>query len=114
MNRIVAAIIGAGLMSFTLSSCKIFKRKPGKKQKAQTEAQAKLLDSAGKVLKNDIALADTNELMKNRLAALSPVWMRTPALNTFSAKAKMHYEGGDKSYDFIANIRMKKDSVVWV
>jgi hypothetical protein len=114
MNRIVAAIIGAGLLSCTLSSCKIFKRKPGKKQKAQTEAQARLLDSAGKALKNDLALVDTNELMKKRLAELSPLWLRTAELNTFSTKAKMHYEGGDKSYDFIANIRIKKDSIIWV
>ena len=26
----------------------------------------------------------------------------------------MHYEGGDKSFDFVANIRMKTDSIIWV
>lgn len=115
MNRIVTALLGAGLLSScTLSSCAIFKRKPGKKQKAKTEAQAKLLDSAGKALKSDLAVVDTNEIMKQQLTVLSPLWMRTAALNTFSTKAKMHYEGGDKSYDFIANIRLKKDSIVWV
>lgn len=114
MNRIVAVMLGAGLLSCTLSSCKIFKRKPGKKQKAKTEAQAKLLDSAGKALKNDLVVVDTNEMMKERLTGLAPLWTRTTELNTFSTKAKMHYEGGDKSYDFIANIRMKKDSIVWI
>src|SRR5215213_2919594 len=35
--------------------------------------------------------------------------------NTFSAKIKVDYRGGDgKSYDFNAFLRMKKDSVIWV
>ena len=35
--------------------------------------------------------------------------------NTFSAKVKVDYRGGDgRSYDFNAFIRMRKDSVIWV
>jgi hypothetical protein len=35
--------------------------------------------------------------------------------NTFSAKIKVDYRGGDgKNYDFNAFLRMKKDSVIWV
>lgn len=35
--------------------------------------------------------------------------------NTFSAKVKVDYRGGDgKSYDFNAFLRMRKDSVIWV
>jgi hypothetical protein len=35
--------------------------------------------------------------------------------NTFSAKVKVDYRGGDgKSYDFNAFMRMRKDSVIWV
>lgn len=35
--------------------------------------------------------------------------------NTFSAKVKVDYRGGDgKNYDFNAFLRMKKDSVMWV
>ncbi|HYF33344.1 MAG TPA: DUF4292 domain-containing protein [Chitinophagaceae bacterium] len=35
--------------------------------------------------------------------------------NTFSAKIKVDYRGGDgKSYDFNAFLRMRKDSVIWV
>ena len=35
--------------------------------------------------------------------------------NTFSAKIKVNYRGGDgKSYDFNAFVRMKKDSVIWM
>jgi hypothetical protein len=35
--------------------------------------------------------------------------------NTFSAKIKVAYRGGDgKDYDFNAFLRMKKDSVIWV
>ena len=35
--------------------------------------------------------------------------------NTFSAKIKVNYRGGNgKSYDFNAFVRMKKDSLIWV
>lgn len=35
--------------------------------------------------------------------------------NTFSAKVKVDYRGGDgKNYDFNAFLRMRKDSVIWV
>lgn len=35
--------------------------------------------------------------------------------NTFSAKIKVDYRGGDgKNYDFNAFLRMKKDSVIWI
>src|SRR5215213_958551 len=35
--------------------------------------------------------------------------------NTFSAKVKVDYRGGDgKNYDFNAFLRVRKDSVIWV
>lgn len=35
--------------------------------------------------------------------------------NTFSAKLKVHYEGGDgKDYEFNAFLRIRKDSMIWV
>jgi hypothetical protein len=42
------------------------------------------------------------------------IWQKRILFNTFTAKAKMHYESGDKNLDFVANIRMKKDSIIWV
>lgn len=32
----------------------------------------------------------------------------------FSGKAKVRYNDGDKSQNFTANIRMKKDSIIWI
>ena len=35
--------------------------------------------------------------------------------NTFSAKMKVNYEGGDgKGYDFTAYLHMKRDSIIWI
>jgi len=48
------------------------------------------------------------------ISALLPLKERSIAFTTFSGKAKMHYEGGGDKQDFVANIRMRKDSVIWV
>lgn len=113
MNKLLYGFAAIGLMSCTLPSCKLLKHKPSKKKKAENAVQAKLLDSATSAIKNNVVI-DTNGAMKAMIAQTAPVWQKRIDLRTFSTKAKMHYEGGDKSYDFIANIRMQKDSVIWV
>lgn len=45
---------------------------------------------------------------------LVELWNREIAYTTFTGKAKMHYEGMGMKHDFTANIRMAKDSVIWV
>lgn len=111
MNKLVYGFVGLGLMSVTLSSCKLFKHKTGKKKKAEMAAQAKLLDSASAAIKNEANPIDSNTVLIEQTAS---VWQKRIEPGTFSTKAKMHYEGGDKSIDFVANIRMKKDSIIWV
>ncbi len=39
---------------------------------------------------------------------------RTAPFQTFSGKAKMEYESGDKSQDFTATFRIRHDSAIWV
>lgn len=48
------------------------------------------------------------------IAKAMPYWDRTFPYNTFSGKAKMHYEGDGQKQDFIANFRVVKDSAIWV
>lgn len=44
----------------------------------------------------------------------SPLWTHTIPFSTFSGKARCHYEQGQNKQDFTANIRIKKDEVIWV
>lgn len=97
-----------------LPSCKLGKHKRSKKSKAIAEAKAKQIDSAATAIKTAVivdTLAAQNEaLIKEK----SSIWMQRIDFTTLSAKAKIHYEGGDKNLDFVAQIRMQKDSVIWV
>lgn len=34
--------------------------------------------------------------------------------NTFSGRAKVHFEGGGQSHDFVANIRMERGKTIWI
>ncbi|MCB0697024.1 MAG: DUF4292 domain-containing protein [Chitinophagaceae bacterium] len=45
---------------------------------------------------------------------LIPLWQHQVVFNTFKGKAKMHYEGSGQRQDFAANIRMARDSVIWI
>lgn len=114
MNKIGYWVVGLGLMSVTLPSCRIFKHKTSKKKKAEMAAQAALMDSTTSVLRNQTTNADTDEAQKALIQQTQSVWDKKIDLKTFSTKAKLHYEGGGKSIDFVANIRMRKDSVIWV
>lgn len=108
---------GIWILLFTcllLPSCKMLKHKRSKKSKAIAEAKAKQLDSAATAIKVAVVvdtLAAQNEaLIKEK----SSIWQHRIEFGTLSAKAKLHYEGGDKNLDFVAQIRMQKDSVIWV
>ena len=47
-------------------------------------------------------------------AQLMPLYARELSWNTFSGKAKAHYQGADKDEEFNAVIRMKKDQAIWI
>lgn len=114
MNKLLYSTCAVLLLSTTLPSCALLKHKPSKKKKKEHVAQVKALDSAATALKNSVVLVDSGLIMKTLIEQTAPIWQHRLSLNTFSAKAKMHYESGDKSFDFVANIRMRKDSIIWV
>lgn len=63
--------------------------------RGQSEAMA--IDAEGKAL----------------ATSLLPLWLAEQQYKTFSAKAKIHYEGNGDRQDFTAHFRIRKDSVIW-
>ena len=45
---------------------------------------------------------------------LEPLLNHNIAFNTFKGKAKMNYGNGDMGQEFTANIRMARDSIIWI
>lgn len=114
MNKLVCSLLVMGCMSATLPSCKLFRHKTSKKKKEATAQQAKVLDSAAAAIRNVAVVDSGNGNMKALIDSTASVWQQKSTLRTFSTKAKMHYESGDKNYDFVANIRLRQDSLIWV
>ncbi len=133
MNKIVAGFFFIAI-SLSLSSCSLVKSLKRHKHKA-TDSVAIVDSSAlGKdtktpviatidtvvkkdttlVANNDKAREDSIAKWKLNMDAVMPIWKHRMAYNTFSGKAKVHYEGADDSYDFNANFRIRKDSAIWI
>jgi hypothetical protein len=63
---------------------------------------------------DSIAFPVVNAEKQQLMQSLLPLWNRTFQFGSFSAKAKMHYEGRGAKHDFTAHFRIKKDQVIWV
>lgn len=128
-RRWIVSALTMLLISLTLSSCKLFKHKTSKKDKAIALRAKQVADSTSLAIKSEMSKTDSLNIGKvsdsatldstsifanNMLLRTEAIWQKRIQFNTFSAKAKMHYEGGEKSLDFVANIRIKKDSIIWV
>ena len=94
-----------------LPSCTLFKRLP--RIRFVQESGPLTRDTTIATLKNNV-VADTSLAKKQLISKTKEIWTKKTDFRTFSTKAKMHYDDGEKSYDFIANIRMRKDSIIWV
>ena len=46
--------------------------------------------------------------------AVTPVYNKKITYETFSTKAKVNFEGPDDKNDFTANIRIRRDSAIWI
>ena len=97
MTRIVTII----LFLFLLASCR-------STRKIQTAINKK--DSAALAI--DAYRADSLLFIKNTLARIDSNRIQ---YTTFNSKVNIDYKGGDgKKYDVNANIRMYKDSAIWI
>lgn len=123
MNKCVAIVL-LGLAGF-LSSCNILKR-PNSKNVTIDTANAAPIDTFGLAPVPPPLPADTaTAIATSEPSAISaekqqlidqllPLWNSSAEYKTFKGKAKMHYRGGGMDQDFTANIRIAKDSLVWI
>ena len=114
MNKIVVTALLLAVM-LTFSSCNLFRRVFHRKPR----------HTAGNVIPADNAVAKTDTAKTpfsgtdtakstGMLSSLLPLWNRSIAYNTFSGKAKVHYEGKGDQQDFTAIIRMERGRKIWV
>ena len=111
------------LCSMLAGSCSFHRRVAGKHaRKVEIDTTAKksiavVSDTVAKatVIKDTTATSlPSADSSKFWLARLTPIWESRLSYNTFSGKAKVHYEAKDNSQEFTANFRLKRDSVIWV
>ncbi len=123
MNRTV--LIWIPLLLLVFASCK-----PGKKlaRKNKAGTDSTIVDTVANVPEPKIELFDVGEhvielpvdtaalVPEDRIAGptLEPLLNNTVTFNTFKGKAKMTYIGGEMNQDFTANIRMARDSIIWI
>lgn len=114
MNKIktgIACLLFAVLM---VSAC-------GGSKKAARRDKAKHKDSTAiTVIQSTDSLVRPSEAVehpdmdKQVANTFIPVWKHEIPFNSFSGKAKCHYAGSGQSYDFTANIRVRKDQAAWI
>lgn len=124
MNKTLLIWVPALLLVF--ASCK-----PGKKlaRKGKAVADTTVVDTTVVVPRPQIELFDAveqnvTELPVDTVASVPEDTIASPLLeplfnngimfNTFKGKAKMNYSGGGMSQEFTANIRMARDSIIWI
>lgn len=112
MIKSIAKLCALVLIVLTTDSCKLLRHKRGKRQKERAAVETRRLDSLAAALKQNVT--DSTVSADKGLDSFAALLANPVAPNTLSAKAKIHYEGGDKSLDFVANIRMRKDSLIWI
>jgi len=116
MNKFFPAILIIFIISGGLSSCKLIRIAKRPFLKSDTTKIAKTPDSL--IKKTDsVKVVNITPLKSNKdilIANLQPLLQRNIAFKTFSGKIKMRYDGPSVKVDFVTNIRMVKDSAIWI
>ena len=123
MNRIV--LIWIPLLLVVFASCKPGK-KLARKNNAVTDTTAidtvtvlpqpkiELFDVGDHVVELPVDTANINTDTAIAGASTEFILPAEVTFSTFKGKAKMTYSGGGMNQDFTANIRMAKDSIIWI
>jgi hypothetical protein len=119
MNRVAPYILGfiCTLGFYSCSLSKIGLPHIGRKKKTADTTNRIVIASAPLLLPAPDSLdmlPDTAGSAARLVDLVTPLWNRKRTFSTFSGKGKIHYEGGGEDQDFSANIRIRKDSVIWV
>lgn len=125
MNRTVPGLVALVICMLFLFSCKIGKQPVRRQVRIVTpEKQQRYglitVDTVPGVTKpvppsEPTKPAEGNAAAKQDLInKLTPLWQRQVSFNTFTGKAKCHYAGMGQKNEFTANIRVKKDQIIWI
>jgi Domain of unknown function (DUF4292) len=102
------------VLTMSMTACKIIGKRPARPQ-VTTQKNADSVQVTAPVAATPEQAPATISLEKKQLInTLMPLWTKQIDFNTFSGKAKMHYEGKSQKNEFTAHIRISKDKVIWV
>lgn len=109
MSRCLAAVVFV-VVAMNMTACKIGKRPTRKEVTIEKKDSTVVAAPAPSVPAMPVITPEKRALIDN----LMPIWANQISFNTFSGKAKMHYEGNGQKHEFTANFRIQKDQIIWV
>jgi len=123
MNKCACLVIL--VICCALSSCSFHRLVAGKKAKSYGWDTLKSVTDTGHIIgpepyvfmplrDTSIKASDTTAKANKLIEQLSPLWKNRLTYNTFSGKAKVHFDGPDTKQEFTAHFRIRRDSVIWI
>ena len=117
-HSILKGFVAALISITTITSCQVGRKPVIKnvsidKDTIRQRYGINTVDTAAPVAGDDETAANSAEkiaLIQNLL----PLLQNEINFSTFSGKAKMHYASNDQKQEFVANIRISKDKIIWV
>ncbi len=125
MMRFFLGLIGILVLMSSVSSCKLGRKATRKRVIVDSSSVTKDSSVTHVIIHADtgkVAVAVDSTVTLPGLSAkkielinmLMPLYKKKIEYTSFNGKAKMHFVGKDQDQEFSANIRMKKDSIIWV
>ena len=122
MNKHFLGGLLLAIASIFLHSCSLMHLLPGKRKHAAAAIPAPDSTAAVVVLHHAVLpepdtisnMPDTAGMARKLYDQAAPLFARHTLFSTFSCKARISFDGPDGSKEFNANIRVRKDSAIWV
>lgn len=112
MHKVVGAVLVLCILVGVIAGCRSAKKIRKVISVPRKDTMHIVADTLVTIGPNPDPKADSIRAIHQILASLEK---RRIDFQTFSAKMKVHYEGGDgKGYEFNAYIHIKKDSIIWI
>lgn len=114
-----ANYMNKGLVLLTVASCSLFascstsKKTVKTKKNNDTTTTVTTIQPAMLPVQPTSTATDAAADMSKLISEVEPLWRNRVAYTSFAGKVKVNYAGPGSSRDFSANIRIKKDSVIW-
>ena len=115
MQKFLGIVLLAGILIVLVTGCFSTKKIQSAK-KIQKAISVTRKDTLKTAMDSTVSMEDLRaDSMRVIGEAIQKLRMNRIDFRTFSARMKVHYEGGDgKDYDFNATIHILKDSMIWV